>query len=122
MSDVVVNEEPDKVRRYVKFTESNEWEGETWHFYIPIAGNEEAIALLREKIADPDFQDPEGDPLEYVLAEEELTEVEVDTLVRHGDIDGYMPEHNKLQGRIDSGMIRERRDFYKGAIRDCLRQ
>jgi hypothetical protein len=34
---------------YFKFTETNEWEGETWNFYVPLT--EEQEARVRELIA-----------------------------------------------------------------------
>jgi hypothetical protein len=104
--------------QYAKFTERNAWESETWHFYIPVAGNEDAIAALRDKLADPKVQDPDRSPKEYELAEQYLPEGEVDILVRHGN-SGYMLEHNKLKGVLNIsnvGMIKRADDLYKGEI------
>ena len=100
--------------RYAKFTEESDWEGETWHFYIPVAGNEEALKVLAEKV------ESWGPNSDYELDNEYLTEDEVDTLVEHGDDDGYMPEHNKLSGRLDVDRVREHEDLYKGGIKDCM--
>jgi len=77
---------------YTQFTEYNDWEGERWNFYIPTAGNEAAIQELKDRLGkDEAYYFPEG---------QELTEEEVDTLVRHAH-DGYMSEHTKLAGRLE---------------------
>jgi hypothetical protein len=104
---------------FAKFTENNDWEGEVWNFYIPVAGNEEALKALRAKL-DEWARDSGG--CEYDLAEDYLTEAEVDTLVKHADTDGYYPDHQKLEGSLDLDAIHSSGDLYKGTIQDRMRK
>ncbi|MDX6501846.1 MAG: hypothetical protein QOG23_5106 [Blastocatellia bacterium] len=60
---------------FFKFTETDEFEGETWNFYVPLT--EEQEARIRELVATTDEQ--EGP---YSLGEEPVTEEEVDDLRR----------------------------------------
>jgi hypothetical protein len=119
MTDTAVQDaqaSPDSL--YIQLVENNEWEGETWHFYIPVAGNEKAIGALSTLIQLWD-QDPE-EP-EYAISAKRLTEAQVDALVEYGSTGGYMAEHNKLAGRLDAEAIRDCGDLYKGSIRDFMR-
>lgn len=94
---------------YFRLTENNEWEGETWHFYLPIADNEEAIATLCELI------DTAEDDFGFSLSDETFTETEVDTLVQHGAGDtDYHATHTKLVGRL--GAVDELGKLYKGQV------
>lgn len=111
---------------YVKFSEINDWEGETWHFWIPAEGNEEALKALQSAL---------GESEEYELDLTPVPESEVDVLVKHTD-SGYMAYHNKLSGaltltaedlaKIESGDVGSDDDggegplFYKGKIRGYL--
>lgn len=38
--------------RFVPFTEENEWEGETWTFWLQLDGNEEELVRLYELLSD----------------------------------------------------------------------
>jgi hypothetical protein len=95
--------------KYIRFSEHNDHEGETWHFYIPIKGNEKDIAKVRELIADVDA---------YRL-DRELTEAQVDTLVEFDNESGYMARHNKAAGfnKLPKSVDWEDDDpFYKGRL------
>jgi len=99
---------------YVKWTEINDWEGETWNFYIPFDGNESDVYLLRVMVIDLKSS--------YDLRLNLIPEEEVDALVKHSDGNGYMPEHNKMKGIIDRTKF-ENLDadhfeslFYKGGL------
>ena len=86
-----------KTKMYVKFTENNDWEGETWCWYIPVEGNKESLEVLRDKVkkvsTEADF---------YELGSKKLTEQEVDTLVKNANDDcGYMDGHNKVTYNLD---------------------
>lgn len=35
---------------YIEFSETNDWEGETWHYFLPLEGNEKALRQLDSKI------------------------------------------------------------------------
>ena len=80
---------------YLCWTEDNDWEGETWHFYIPTEGNEEALALLKAKLEE--FSDNEN--VSFELSNAPISERDVDVLVDHSG-SGYMNEHNKMKGKI----------------------
>lgn len=102
---------------YLKFTEENDWEGETWHFYLPIEGNETALATLRAYL---DQEKSKGQyDFPYTLGTEPITEAEVDAFVKHSD-SGYMMEHNKIVGFLgDFDTDADPDDlFYKGRIDD----
>lgn len=112
------------MKTFVKLTENNEHEGETWHFYIPIEGNEEAIGRLLDAIARLD-QDVDE---EHSLDLTPIPEAEVDILVKHADT-GYMANHNKLTGVLvlpedfDEKMAEEDADpLYKGSIRGYMNE
>ena len=96
---------------YVRFTENCDWEGESWNFYLPVEGNEEALAWLRALIADGDVSD------QYEVGEEEAyTWAEVKTLARSHSQTTYLQEHTVLSGRLATGYDLDA--LYKGGIRD----
>jgi len=67
--------------------EENDWEGETWKFYIQVDGNEEAMEELSDIVSTHS---------EITLGDI-IPESEVDILVKHSD-SGYMAYHNKVTG------------------------
>lgn len=98
------------MKQYYKFTEVNDWEGETWHFYIPVDGNKREIAKLKKEV-DGEF---------YIVNDELLPENEVDILCKHSD-GGYMTTHNKLKGKLEIPNEKGRSiedALYKGGICD----
>lgn len=106
---------------FVKLSETNDHEGETWHFYIPVEGNEEGIEELRVTLAH--FADED----QYSLDLTPLPEYEVDILVKHSDC-GYMHDHNKLEGVLTlPSDFAERMDdddedpLYKGEIKAYMK-
>jgi hypothetical protein len=108
-------------RQYLKLTENNEWEGETWHFFVPVQGNEEATKLLKQLVMSYGGE-------EFELDDKLYSESEVDTLVRNTD-SGYMDHYNKLSGTIKLGALRGIKadedfteKFYKGGIRDICHE
>lgn len=115
---------------YVTLIEHNEHEGETWRFYIPWEGNEDAIgdletALSVFTVAWQSGSDADPPPFELVL--DPLDATEVDTLVKSSDI-GYMHDHNMLEGRLvlDAGHLEALAEgdpdpLYKGRIRDHMK-
>jgi hypothetical protein len=100
---------------YVKFTEENDWEGETWHFYIPVDGNQLTLSVLAAAL--------ETSPIEsYTLDLTPIPESEVDTLVKHTEV-GYTADHTKLSGvlllapdTVDQLSAYDTDPFYKGEI------
>jgi hypothetical protein len=98
---------------YHCFKEVNNWEGETWRFYIILSdGQHRALSALLEG------EYPEAC---YSLSEKTYTEEEVDFLVAQEDDCTYMAAHNKcgalnkLPAKID---WEDDDPFYKGQIRD----
>jgi hypothetical protein len=105
------------MKTYIRFTETNDHEGERWHFYIPLPGNEEAIRRLEALLE----EDAYG---EFELKKEMFTEPEVDVLVKYSE-GGYMMNHNKLEGTLDLKRLQKALDdgedpLYKGGIKDYL--
>jgi hypothetical protein len=99
-------------KTYVRFTEENDWEGETWHFYLRVQGNEEALQRLAELVNDSE---------EYTLdLGKHFSEAEVTTLVDNADGGGYMADHNRADGRL--GDLPDDPDrLYKGQIVDFVK-
>lgn len=107
---------------YATFTEDNEWEGETWRFYIPVEGNETALTELRALVDQTDES--------YHLNLVPIPERDVDARVAAPDDNGYMHGHNKLSGRLLVPSLDSLRAtlgenwadeaFYKGGIKDWM--
>lgn len=98
-------------RKFVRFTEVNEHEGETAQSWILTDGNGAALDDLAAYIEDTDGQ--------YVLdTDRELTEDQVDVLVEFGNDndDRYLSQHTKYTGdiRFPDGFTVD--DLYKGGI------
>lgn len=108
---------------YVKLTETNEWDGEQWAFYIPLTGNEAAIGELAAAIT------AKGADTQYELDQTPIPETTVDLLVTHANNDaGYMAAHNKLTGllAVDETTLSKVGDegdpLYKGGIKDFMEE
>lgn len=102
--------------QFIKFTERNEWEGETWRFYLQVDGNEEEITKLRRLLASYKVKPA----LSYTLDDGLLDEATVDALVDNGDDDGYMRAHNKVTGRFacPDDLGERANELYKGSIEE----
>jgi hypothetical protein len=102
--------------QFIKFTERNQHEGETWRFYLQVDGNEDQITKLRRLLAGYNVKPS----ISYELDDQLLEETTVDALVEHGDDEGYMPAHNKVVGRFvcpdDLGHRAD--ELYKGSIEE----
>jgi len=98
-------------KTYVKFTEENDHEGETWTFWLPVEGNEHALAAFAEWLAD---QGPRVEDYNLELEARE-SEERVAALVEHGG-SGYMAYHTKVSGLMSSPPDNPDR-LYKGGIR-----
>lgn len=113
---------------YVRFIENNDWEGEVWHFWIPVEGNEDTISILR-RIVDGET---------YSMSDNALPESSVDVLVAANAWEGncsYDDANTKLSGRLflpddlrnSESSIGEHAgegedSFYKGGIRSFMRE
>lgn len=118
---------------YVQFTETNDWEGETWHRYIPVDGNEGAIERLRQlidaqEVGDNEDEDGEGEGATFGIRSELLTGREVDTLVKYANDDNtsYSVAHAmlhgilNLDGSLNKKAIESLDDLYKLEIEKRL--
>lgn len=104
--------------QYVRLTEHNEWEGETWHRYLPLQGNQDALRQLGLFLGEVEGEDAEW----FSLSEETLTETQVDTLVEYGNDENcsYAEQHKKLRGRLNVENLTEVGQLTKGQITDFL--
>jgi hypothetical protein len=77
-------------KKFASFVEINDYEGETWYFFIPVEGNEEAIKTLKEHLRGSE---------QFGFDFDEVDEYVVDILCERS-INGYMPSHNKTHGKL----------------------
>jgi hypothetical protein len=82
------------MKEFVKFTEHNDWEGETWNFWLQLDENEADLETLAEFL---EQFDPDGETFELDMTP--VPEREVDIVVKHTD-QGYMDYHNKVEGTL----------------------
>lgn len=100
---------------YATFTEDNEWEGETWRFYIPVEGNEASLQMLADRTMQMEGYGVDLTPLD---------EATVDARVAAPDDTDYMAAHNKLAGTLsiptadDTDLLDV---IYKGGIADLVK-
>lgn len=101
--------------QFVKLTEKNDHEGETWHYWLQLDGNTKELEKLRNSLdayAEEDYDFP------YELFEYTRYEDEVDILVEESDW-GYMKTHQKFKGRLNLGdlsLVTPDDILYKGRI------
>lgn len=101
--------------KFVKLTEHNDNEGESWNFWLQFDGNEDQLRRLFVSINtfDEDYED-------FELDLTPVDESEVDVLVKHGG-QGYMDYHNKVTGSFECPEWEEYGDMvddlYKGDIK-----
>ena len=79
---------------YIKFTEHNDNEGETWHFFIKLKGNKKKIFQIKNLLSSILKTDPYVEDM-YNLDETPIPESEVDILVNHSP-SGHYPTFNKV--------------------------
>jgi hypothetical protein len=106
---------------FVKFTENNDNEGESWNFWLQLEDNEDQLKQLDSWLGTFD-EDGESYELDMKTI---LSEKEVDTLVEHGG-QGYMNNNNKITGKFTCPQPNEAEQedgwewlndkFYKGDI------
>ena len=75
-------------KNFYKFAERNEWEGETWNFYILITKEERS--KLKKLIGKYDWM------TSYSVSDDTITEDVINELVRNQSDYGYMAKHNKI--------------------------
>lgn len=123
--------------KFIKFTEENEWEGETWYFYLPYDGNEVGLIRFATMIRHQAAETPSGIPYSFAIVPENtpehifefvfFDEQTVDALVAYGNDDRgmYHPAHTKVEGVFvfpEDFKPKSEEDFdsilYKGGIED----
>lgn len=88
-----------KKRLYVPFKENNEWEGETWTFWLQVNGNEHALALFAWAIMTAQEERSRlVDPYTISLKQVEKEKVVV-KLCDYAD-SGYMSAHQLCRGKF----------------------
>lgn len=95
-----------KVKLYV-FKECNDWEGETWRFFVRMT--DEQAEALREIIKDDES---------YSLTQSNLSEDKVAEKIADADGDGYMPDWQDLGilEKLPEPSDKAADEFYKGQI------
>ena len=95
------------MKAYAVFTEHNDWEGETWNFYLEITQNGQAKELEKlEKLIKKDEEEI------YEVGKTLISEQEVDILVKNAR-EGYMMSDTKLDEWKCPDKLE---DLYKGGI------
>jgi hypothetical protein len=110
---------------FVKFTEINDHEGESWNFWLQLDGNKTQLKELESWLG---TFDEYGES--YKLDMEPVPEFEVDILVKHSD-SGYMQYENKIKGKFicptpgseeeENGYRWLNDNFYKGDIKEYFK-
>ena len=92
--------------KFVRLTENNDHEGESWNFWLQLDGNEVELQELKKFLSENGFEDE----FQYELDLTEVDESEVDILVKHSK-SGYMSYENKVVGKFKMFPI-ERKEYY----------
>jgi hypothetical protein len=97
----------DAMRPNARFTEVNDHEGETWHFYLDAKGQEATLARFRELLEEMaarvvvSEEEEEGfSEFPFSLSLDLVPEYAVEVLINNGR-SGYMPEHQRVSGYLD---------------------
>lgn len=105
------------MRHYVRWTEYNDHEGETWTLWLQRDGNETALEELSRRLA---VEVTEENEEEFALdLDVVLNEHDVNVLVEHGG-EGYAPYHTRVDGRLAVPPDLDRDDLYKRGVRDLF--
>jgi hypothetical protein len=109
--------------RFVQFTEFNDHEGETWHFWLQLDGNEHELDKFRHLLTETAYGLHEEvlEDLGYVLTKNVEPESVIDLLVRYGadEAGRYMAQHHKITGVFTCpvSLGENAEHLYKGRIR-----
>lgn len=107
--------EPGKT--FVRYTEHNDHEGETWTFWLQRDGNENALRWLADFLADVNAEDL--DPEHELFLDDVIPEEHVDVLAKWGG-EAYMPLHNKVIGTMSIPEKFSPGDLYKGDVAELF--
>ena len=102
--------------KYVMFTEENDWEGETWNFFILLKGNKRSIAKIHKLLSDKD----KDNSYRYRLSTQTYSQAEVDKLMKHPSCATYMDDYtiiDKISNSVPNQVDWDEEDpFYKGRL------
>lgn len=122
--------------KFLRLTENNDWEGETWHFYLQLDGNEELLEKLRIEISRI-FDEEKCEPVPFVMDDQVFDEDLVDEFLKIRGRSTYLSDHNKVVGKFnfDFNEIEKVKDktpewewqryedaLYKGGIKDYFKK
>lgn len=99
------------MKKYVRFTETNTWEGEFWHFFL------EANDPIDEHVNKQIAEIVKGSSSFKLDLKKKYTETEVDYMISREGFDfGYMPVFNKVTRILPEDWKGKTADeiFYKG--------
>lgn len=99
--------------QFMRYTETNDHEGETWTFWLQVDGNEEPLRWLADflTVINAETLDPEYE----LFVDDVVPEEHVDVLVKWGGQE-YMPLHNKVIGPMSIPNRFAPDDLYKGRV------
>lgn len=98
---------------FIVFEENNDYEGETWRFYITLKGNEDAVSAIEDLIGSVDEY---GDYYNISILKK-LHRYTIDKTA----MAGYMPSASVIDGTLDIGKLKKAAaDFTNSAIEDPL--
>lgn len=115
---------------FVRFTEHNDHEGEVWHYWLQVEGNEHQLQKLRNVIQQYEAAQDSEPEYQLRLDDPPIPESEVDILVKHTKYRyGYNPSDNKVTGTLDvpddlladHGYGLELDRLYKGGIKKLFK-
>ena len=89
--------------KHLRFSENNDWEGETWHFYFEANENNKKAFEILEKILKK-FELGEDDYGLFELGSNTLTAKQIGELPDNGS---YMMEHNLVKWNLDIKKLEE---------------
>lgn len=116
--------------RFVRFTEENDNEGETWTFWLQKDGNQKALGELLDLIEQYELANNGVFSAYQLDLSFSVSETSVDILLEYANAysGAYMRAHHKVAGTLHTPVPQEGQDIiyvlddalYKGGIRDLF--
>lgn len=101
---------------FVKLTENNDNEGESWNFWLQLDQNGAQLSRLAKII---DLANDAGFDEAYELDMTSVDESEVDILIKHTD-SGYMDYENKVIGKLELPKFDNSLFVYEDEVDDAV--
>lgn len=103
--------------KFVEYLEFNDYEGESWRFWLQLDGNTTNLDILADIIKQAEKE--ENEKLPYFLNKNNIIDEEtVDILVKYS-FSGYRKFENKITGKLNLLNLKEKtldETLYKGGI------